>query len=485
MTDGAARLLSKHIKNFRKGGPDGFTYDVREAETANLIFKEAYSRLISRDPAQRWTSGQWMTERPGGSDVSRSETTATYDPVGAPESGVGPWAINGYKFFSSATDSDMTVLLARTNNKEGLSAFFAPMILPDGTRNGARIVRLKKKLGTRALPTAELELKNMRGWLIGQEGNGIKEISTILNITRIHNSVSAVSFMRRALNVAKAYSKVRLISRGTPLSQNPLHLHTLARLEILTRACTHLTFLSVHLLELSEKPNTPRPATLRIQAEAAPTLLRILTPITKAVTGKMAIDVISESIEALGGVGYLENEEPYNLARLLRDAQVLTIWEGTTNVLVTDLVSVLKKEVRAGSSQRPPLEILSEFIRVNLANYTPGGRSTDDEEDLEKFKVEIWREWEQVAGSIESESREALTANGRKLLYRLSWVLAGVLLLVDARTDGQEVALECVRRWVSIGFAKEKVRRKEDLKGVERIDKEVVFNGADYGRPKL
>jgi alkylation response protein AidB-like acyl-CoA dehydrogenase len=219
MTDGAARLLSRHLApprvlpHFQPPPTPDYTpppISAREveAESARRVFKRAYNRLISRYPTVRWTSGQWMAERSGGSDVSRPETTATYAPMAEPPAAkpgdeLGPWLIDGYKFFSSATDADMTILLARTAGSKKLSAFYAPMRLPNGERNGVRIVRLKNKLGTRALPTAELELKGMRAWLIGNEGEGYREISTILNITRIHNSVSAVSFMRRALSVAK------------------------------------------------------------------------------------------------------------------------------------------------------------------------------------------------------------------------------------------------------------------------------------------
>lgn len=155
-----------------------------------------------------------MTERPGGSDVSRSETTATYEPLPNSTSNLGPWKIDGHKFFSSATDADMTVLLAKTGKNKKLSAFYAPMRLPNGERNGVRIIRLKKKLGTKALPTAELELKGMRAWLIGNEGDGVREISNVLNITRVHNAVVSASLMRRGLSVAKVY-----ISLSQPFTQ--------------------------------------------------------------------------------------------------------------------------------------------------------------------------------------------------------------------------------------------------------------------------
>jgi alkylation response protein AidB-like acyl-CoA dehydrogenase len=174
--------------------------------------------------------------------MSRSETVAVYSPLAPPSSSssqvggeggssgveeLGPWVVDGYKFFSSATDADVTILLAKTPGAGGrLSAFFAPTRLASGERNGVRMLRLKKKLGTRALPTAELEIKGMRAWLIGEEGEGIKEVTTVLDITRVHNAVSAVSFMRRGLAIAKVgphpsrhcHSEINGISRHTQRS---------------------------------------------------------------------------------------------------------------------------------------------------------------------------------------------------------------------------------------------------------------------------
>ena len=205
MQDGAARLLQRHLS--RKDGL---------SPTERSVFQNAYDHLISRDPATAWTSGQWMTERTGGSDVSRTETVATYDPY--PESSpapladlddktpLGPWSVSGFKWFSSATDSQMAILLAKTDPSKGVSAFLAPMrrhnpalTSPTGQKggselNGITIQRLKHKFGTQSLPTAELQLQNTRAWLIGKEGQGIQEISTILTITRVHTTVSSVGY---------------------------------------------------------------------------------------------------------------------------------------------------------------------------------------------------------------------------------------------------------------------------------------------------
>lgn len=237
MQDGAARLLQRHLS--RKTGL---------SPTERRVFQNAYDHLTSRDPAKAWTSGQWMTERTGGSDVSQTETMAKYDPY--PESSptpladmhektpLGPWSVSGFKWFSSATDSQMTILLAKTDPSKGVSAFFAPvrrhspsLLSPDGTRggselNGVTIQRLKHKLGTQSLPTAELELKNMRAWLIGEEGRGIHEISTILTITRVHTAVSSVGYAGRSLAIARGFTAVREVGVGRgrriPLVSHPL-----------------------------------------------------------------------------------------------------------------------------------------------------------------------------------------------------------------------------------------------------------------------
>ena len=184
MQDGAASVISGQLARV--------DLDLQTRK----VLSSAYERLVSYDPTKAWTSGQWMTERAGGSDVSGTETVATL--IGATNEStsvdgqpLGKWSVDGFKWFSSATDSQMAVLLARS--PEGLSCFFAPtrrLSSNSGTSelNGIRIQRLKSKLGTRALPTAELELCGMRAWLLGEEGNGVKVISRMLNITRLHNA---------------------------------------------------------------------------------------------------------------------------------------------------------------------------------------------------------------------------------------------------------------------------------------------------------
>jgi alkylation response protein AidB-like acyl-CoA dehydrogenase len=202
MQDGAVAVLQRELARLSSTPYAAYSSGDYIAADSRKVFARALERLTSRDPTIAWTSGQWMTERAGGSDVRGTETVATWagasngavDGTDIDGNSLGPWLIDGFKWFSSATDCGMTVLLAQT--AKGVACFFAPTRKlvrgQDGGQvevmNGIRIQRLKNKLGTRALPTAELELNGMRAWLVGEEGEGVKVISTMLTVTRVYNA---------------------------------------------------------------------------------------------------------------------------------------------------------------------------------------------------------------------------------------------------------------------------------------------------------
>jgi len=286
----------------------------------------ALPHLTSRDPEQAWTSGQWMTERTGGSDVAICETVAKKDG--------DAYRLYGTKWFSSATTSQMALTLGRPEGNppggSGLAMFYLEVRNPDGSMNGITVNRLKEKLGTRMVPTAELTLDGTRAIPVAGLTGGIKNITPMLSITRTWNAVCAVGGMRYALALAKDYAK-RRVAFGAPLSDKPLHVDTLASLEAEAQGAFLLTFRAVELLGKEENGELG-------EHEAA--LLRLLTPIVKLTTGKQAVAVASEALEAFGGAGYIEDT---GLPRLLRDAQVLPIWEGTTNVLSLDLLRALSR----------------------------------------------------------------------------------------------------------------------------------------------
>ena len=191
--------------------------------------------------------------------------------------------------------------------------------------------RLKDKLGTKALPTAEVTLNGTPARLIGKEGEGIKTIATVLNITRVYNSICALGHMRRGIDLAFDYA-TRREAFGAKLIDLPLHKKTLNDLQSQFQRCFSLTFFVVELLGKEEAGSA---------SETERKLLRALTPLVKLYTAKKSIQISSEVLESFGGAGYIEDT---GLPYLLRDAQVYAIWEGTTNVLSLDFLRVCAKE---------------------------------------------------------------------------------------------------------------------------------------------
>jgi acyl-CoA dehydrogenase len=307
MTDGAAQTL------LRSGN--------------RSLIERIMPHLTARDPEEFWTSGQWMTESTGGSDVGTSETIAECDAEGV-------WRLYGRKWFTSATTSEVALTLARpTGNAEGgagLALFLVETRDAQGRLRNILINRLKDKLGTRKVPTAELMLEGTPAELVMGTTDGVRNIAPMLNITRLWNGISACALMRRGLALARSYARKRK-AFGAHLSEKPLHLDTLANLQAETEAAFHLAFFVAELVGRDEA---------RDITDQQRELLRFMTPLMKLTTARQAVMVSSEVLEAFGGAGYVEDT---GLPVLLRDAQVLSIWEGTTNVLSLDALRTLTR----------------------------------------------------------------------------------------------------------------------------------------------
>ncbi len=303
MSDGAARTLELHRAP---------------------AFERAFPRLVSRDPSSAWTSGQWMTERRGGSDVSETETIARRDG--------SAWRLDGAKWFTSATTSEMALTLARPEGNapgaRGLALFYLELRDENGALNGIRIERLKEKLGTWALPTAELTLEGARAEAVAGLDNGVRAIVPMLQITRTWNAIIAVASMRRGLALARDYAGRRWAFGGR-LADKPLHVETIAMLAAEFESVFLLAFRAVELLGKVEAGEA---------TEREARLLRLVQPLAKLTTARSAGSQASEVLELFGGAGYVEDT---GLPVLLRDAQVLSIWEGTTNVLALDVERAL------------------------------------------------------------------------------------------------------------------------------------------------
>ncbi|KAG0172880.1 hypothetical protein DFQ28_009886 [Apophysomyces sp. BC1034] len=390
MTDGAARVI--------------------ELLGTEEMKANYYKRLTSRDAKLFWTSGQWMTERPGGSDVGNSETQAELV-----DQEKNLWKVSGFKWFSSATTADMTMLLARTidpktglvqKGSKGLSLYVAEMRKPDGQLNGVRVHRLKDKYGTKGLPTAELQLSGMDAQLLGNPGRGVPNIASILNITRIYACMGVVAALRRSLAIAKDYAFKRQAFSRT-LDKVPLHITTLAQLELVFRAGAQIVFYEIQLLGRTE--------CLKDRTEDVQ-MLRFLTPIAKAYVCKIGVNACSEAMEALGGQGYMEE---IGIGRQLRDAQVNTIWEGTTNVLAMDVVRVLRET--KGAALETFEKVLSDKINRAQRSDLRGEPTTHIRHALRNI-----RHFVTIANPVQLET------SARQLTFALGRVLAGVLLLEQA-----------------------------------------------------
>ncbi len=387
MTDGAAKTLTT-LGNAR-------------------LVDRALPRLTSRDPAVTWTSGQWMTERTGGSDVAISECVARAIP------GSSDFKLYGTKWFSSATTSQMALTLARPEGNpaggSGLALFYVELRDGAGELNGIQVSRLKEKLGTRMLPTAELALEGALATPVRGLTDGVKNITPMLTITRTWNAVCSVASMRRGLALSRDYAD-RRVAFGAALAEKSLHVDTLAGLEAEYEAGFALTFRAVQLLGREE-------AGVITPAEAR--LLRVMTPLMKLTTGRQAVASASEVVEGFGGAGYCEDT---GLARLTRDAQVFSIWEGTTNVLALDVFRALGRE----GSVEP---VVTELTRLRESAKSPLAQTALD-------AVAHAGAWLKEA---QGRGQPAVEAGARRFALTLGRALALALLVDHAEWAKREL----------------------------------------------
>jgi alkylation response protein AidB-like acyl-CoA dehydrogenase len=309
MTDGAARTL----------------LDMGNQE----LIARALPRLTSRDPKKMWTSGQWMTEKTGGSDVGLSETVAR-------RGDDGQWRLHGTKWFTSATTAEMALTLGRPEGNgaggKGLALFYLETKNDDGSlRPGILVNRLKDKLGTRKVPTAELTLDGAVAVPVAGLESGVRNITPMLNVTRLWNAMGAAWGARRAVALVLDYARRRW-QFGAKLADKPLHVETMAGLVAEQHAVFLMAFKVAELMGRAEAG---------VADEREQMLWRVVTPLAKLTTGKQVVALSSEALECFGGAGYVEDT---GLPLLLRDAQVLSIWEGTTNVLSLDTLRALGKD---------------------------------------------------------------------------------------------------------------------------------------------
>jgi putative acyl-CoA dehydrogenase len=270
----------------------------------------------SRAPADKHglLAGMSMTEKQGGSDVRTNTTTAT--PVVG-----GAYRLIGHKWFTSAPMNDVFLALAQAPG--GLTCFAVPRMLPDGTRNGIRLQRLKNKLGNRANASAEIEYDGALGWAVGAEGRGVPTIIEMVTMTRLDCVLGSASTMRAALSEA-AHHVAHRRAFGARLADTPLMAAVVADLGLESEAATALAMRLAAAVDAGERA-----------------LLRVALPASKYFICKRAPVVVAEALECLGGNGYVEDS---GLPRLYREAPLNSIWEGSGNVTALDVLRALARD---------------------------------------------------------------------------------------------------------------------------------------------
>jgi acyl-CoA dehydrogenase len=342
----------------------GLMCPVSVSDTSNFIIKRFGSealkkllldRLLSQDPATMLKGTQFMTEKAGGSDVGALETEAerigANDPGWRPD-GIERWKLFGQKWFCSHADADVAVLLARPRGAapgtQGLGMFAMPRRLEDGSRNSYRIVRLKDKLGTKSMASGEIIMDGAIAYLVGDAGRGFKQMMEQVNLSRLSHGVRAAAMMRRCLNEAMVVAQNRR-AFGRAIGDYPLLRRQLMKIMLPTEQALSIYAFSADTMGKANAGD-----------EEAANLLRILTPVYKFRACRDNIPVASHALEVRGGLGYIEE---WVTARLVRDAQIGTLWEGTSNINALDVVQ--RAVGKAGGHRTLTAALKDKYERSN------------------------------------------------------------------------------------------------------------------------
>jgi acyl-CoA dehydrogenase len=302
-------------------------------------------RMLSADPATMWKGTQFMTEKAGGSDVGAIETVARQQD--------GVWRLHGEKWFCSHTDADVALLLARPEGApagtRGLALFALPRRLRDGRRNAYRIVRLKDKLGTKSMASGEIRLEGAEAYLVGDVTAGLKQMMEQVNLSRLSHGVRAAAMMRRCVNEALMVARHRS-AFGSTIIDFPLLRRQLVKMIVPAEQALSMALAAADAMGRAQAGSA--------EAEAE---LRILTPLLKLRACRDNVPVATGAMEVRGGNGYIED---WVNARLVRDAQVGLLWEGTSNINALDVIT---RAVGRAQGHRA----LQALLRRRLGNASP------------------------------------------------------------------------------------------------------------------
>ena len=392
VTDGCAKLLAN------------FGSDALKARYLDGLTQTDMSKLTQ--------GGQFMTEKEGGSDVGTLTTTAMAEG--------DHWRLFGEKWFCSNADAEVVMLLARPEGAgggtRGVGLFLMPRRLDDGSPNHYRIVRLKDKLGTRSMASGEIKLEGAIAYAVGRLDRGFVQMAEMVNSSRLSNGVKSTALMRRAHHDAMTVAKNRVVF-GSRIIDLPLARRQLMKIMLATEQALSMSFITADALDRAEAGS-----------QDAAALLRILTPTLKFRATRDARKVCGDALEMRGGIGYIEE---FATARLLRDAHLGSIWEGTGNIVAidaltravgrhgadaalgADLHARLDDSVGVPGAWRDRLRSLTDHA-VNFARKVAS--NSDNEADARRATSLLYHVASAVSFAWEAGRIQQMRGDGRRLL---------------------------------------------------------------------
>ncbi len=371
-------------------------------------------RMLSGDLKTLWKGTQFMTEKAGGSDVGQVETIARNED--------GTWRLYGEKWFCSHTDAEVALMLARPEGAprgtSGLALFACPRYLEDGTRNTYRITRLKDKLGTKSMASGEIRFDGAKAYLVGDVTRGLKQMMDQVNLSRLSHGVRAAAMMRRCYNEALAATRSRVVF-GKPTIEHPLMRRQLMKLLVPTEQALSMAMLSAATMDAETAGDN-----------AAASLMRILTPLAKLRACRDNIPVATGAMEARGGNGYIEE---WVNARLVRDAHIGVLWEGTSNI---NAIDVVRRAVGKSGSD----DALDAMLRQKIEEAASLPHAFRDRLDALRQRTITFAR--QTAKSPDGEHNARLAATA---LYNIA---TAVLLAWEATRPGVDARRALISRFV-------------------------------------
>ncbi|PRE64224.1 acyl-CoA dehydrogenase family protein [Burkholderia multivorans] len=403
--------------------------------------------LASRDFDTLYQGAMFMTEQAAGSDVGRIATRAARD---ADAHGNTVWRLYGDKWFCSNADADLAMVLARPDGApdgiHGLALFLLPKTLPDGTRNHYRIVRLKDKLGSRSMASGEIVLDGAHAYLIGEIGRGFHQMADMINMSRLSNGVRAAGLMRRAMNEALHVAAHRE-AFGRKLIDMPLMQRQLMKM-LLPAEAARTMFMQIALLLPQADAGD----------EQAARCVRILTPLIKFRACRDARRVTGDAMEVRGGTGYIEE---WSDARLVRDAHLGSIWEGTSNIVALDVARAVRRE--------QALDALRTFLgdRLGAAPLPDASRAA------------LRRILARACDGLARVAADGDDARVRQAASALYYASAAVLMACE----GARLAPDCRRLALAHLLVRHKLLPVDPLAPASRDDEAAAFDTLLRGAP--